>query len=157
MLSRFSMHGHAEMVNKGFQPEIGTLWLHIDLLARAEKFQEARFLLKYMKMEPDRAIWGSLVSGCNAHGRVELGEYRAECLFQLEPENAGPYLCFCRIFMQELVDGMMYSMIRRELNDERMKKVPGCTSKETHGVVHEFLAGDNFYPECRNIYTCNVG
>jgi hypothetical protein len=33
-----------------------------------------------------------------------------------------------------------------------MKKVPGCTSIEIDGVVHEFLVGDKFHPECKSIY-----
>ncbi|AES91463.1 putative tetratricopeptide-like helical domain, DYW domain-containing protein [Medicago truncatula] len=135
----------------GISPKLQHYGCMIDLLARAEKFEEAEILMKNMEMEPDGAIWGSLLSACKAHGRVEFGEYVAERLFQLEPENAGAFVLLSNIYAGAgRWDDV--ARIRTRLNDKGMKKVPGCTSIEIDGDVHEFLVGDKFHPECNNIY-----
>ncbi|XP_019439867.1 PREDICTED: pentatricopeptide repeat-containing protein At1g08070, chloroplastic [Lupinus angustifolius] len=123
----------------------------IDLLARAGKFEEAKILMRNMEMEPDGAIWGSLLSACKVHGNVEFGEYVAERLFQLEPENPGAFVLLSNIYAGAgRWDDV--ARIRTKLNDKGMKKVPGCTSIEVDGVVHEFLVGDKFHQQNENIY-----
>lgn len=135
----------------GICPKLQHYGCMIDLLARAGKFEEAEILMKNMEMEPDGAIWGSLLSACRAHGRVELGEYVAERLFQLEPENPGAFVLLSNIYAGAgRWDDV--ARVRTRLNDKGMKKVPGCTSIEIDGVVHEFLVGDKLHPECEKIY-----
>ncbi|XP_057744005.1 pentatricopeptide repeat-containing protein At1g08070, chloroplastic [Arachis stenosperma] len=124
----------------------------IDLLARSGKFEEAKSLMRSMDMEPDGAIWGSLLNACKVHGDVEFGEYVAEQLFQLEPENTGAYVLLSNIYAGAgRWDDV--ARIRTMLNDKGMKKVPGCTSIEVDGVVHEFLVGDKFHPQSKEIHT----
>lgn len=123
----------------------------IDLLARAGKFEEAKNLINNMEMEPDGAIWGSLLNACRIHGQVELGEYVANRLFELEPENPGAYVLLSNIYAGAgRWDDV--ARIRTSLNDRGMKKVPGCTSIEIDSFVHEFLVGDKFHPQSGNIY-----
>ncbi|KAK7264958.1 hypothetical protein RJT34_32572 [Clitoria ternatea] len=123
----------------------------IDLLGRAGKFEEAKIMMRNMEMEPDGAIWGSLLNACRVHGQVELGEYVAERLFQMEPENPGAYVLLSNIYAGAgRWDDV--ARIRTRLNDKGMKKVPGCTSIEIDGVVHEFLVGDKFHPQSKSIY-----
>ncbi|XP_015895115.3 pentatricopeptide repeat-containing protein At1g08070, chloroplastic [Ziziphus jujuba] len=123
----------------------------IDLLGRAGKFDEAETLMKNMEMKPDGAIWGSLLGACRVHGRVELGKYVAEHLFELEPENAGAYVLLSNIYAGAgRWDDV--ARVRTRLNDQGMKKVPGCTSIEVDSVVHEFLVGDKVHPKSRDIY-----
>ncbi|XP_027330759.1 pentatricopeptide repeat-containing protein At1g08070, chloroplastic [Abrus precatorius] len=123
----------------------------IDLLGRAGKFEEAKIMMRNMEMEPDGAIWGSLLNACRVHGQVEWGEYVAERLFQLEPENPGAYVLLSNIYAGAgKWDDV--ARIRTRLNDKGMKKVPGCTSIELDGVVHEFLVGDKFHPQSEKIY-----
>ncbi|XP_050870717.1 pentatricopeptide repeat-containing protein At1g08070, chloroplastic [Lathyrus oleraceus] len=139
------------MQDYGISPKLEHYGCMIDLLARAGKFEDAEILMKNMEMEPDGAIWGSLLSACKAHGHVELGEYVAERLFQLEPKNAGAFVLLSNIYAGAgKWDDV--ARIRTRLNDKGMKKVPGCTSIVIDGIVHEFLVGDKFHPECKNIY-----
>lgn len=135
----------------GISPKLQHYGCMIDLLGRSGKFEEAKFLMGNMEMGPDGAIWGSLLNACRIHGEVELGEYVAERLFQLEPENAGAYVLLSNIYAGAgRWDDV--ARIRTRLKDKGMKKIPGCTSIEIDGVVHEFLVGDKFHPQCENIY-----
>nr|GEV24765.1 hypothetical protein [Tanacetum cinerariifolium] len=42
--------------------------------------------------------------------------------------------------------------IRTKFRDEGSKKIPGCTSIEVNGIVHEFLASDKTHPMSDKIY-----
>ncbi|GMY36094.1 pentatricopeptide repeat-containing protein At1g08070, chloroplastic [Fagus crenata] len=123
----------------------------IDLLGRAGMFDEAETLMNSMEMKPDGAIWGSLLGACRVHGRVELGEYVAEHLFELEPDNPGAYVLLSNIYAGAgRWDDV--ARIRNRLNDMGMKKVPGCTSIEVDGVVHEFVVSDKVHPLRKDVY-----
>ena len=69
----------------------------IDILGQAGSFEEAESLITNMEMKPDGAIWGSLLGACRVHNHVELGEFVADRLFELEPENPGPYVLLSNI------------------------------------------------------------
>ena len=146
-------HRYFSSMNKdyGISPKLQHYGCMIDLLARSGKFDEAKVLMGNMEMEPDGAIWGSLLNACRIHGQVEFGEYVAERLFELEPENSGAYVLLSNIYAGAgRWDDV--AKIRTKLNDKGMKKVPGCTSIEIDGVVHEFLVGDKFHPQSENIF-----
>ncbi|XP_038696151.1 pentatricopeptide repeat-containing protein At1g08070, chloroplastic [Tripterygium wilfordii] len=134
-----------------FSPNLYHYGCMVDLLGQAGLFEEAEILIKNMEMKPDGAIWGSLLAACRVHGHVELGEYVAERLFELEPENPGAYVLLSNIYagVGRWDD---VARIRTILNDKGMKKVPGCSSIEVDSVVHEFLVGDRVHPKCREIY-----
>jgi len=135
----------------GISPKLQHYGCMIDLLARGGKFEEAKVMMGNMQMEPDGAIWGSLLNACRIHGQVEFGEYVAEQLFQLEPENSGAYVLLSNIYAGAgRWDDV--ARIRTRLNDKGMKKVPGCTSIEIDGIVHEFLVGDKLHSQSEYIY-----
>ncbi|EXB86239.1 hypothetical protein L484_005950 [Morus notabilis] len=132
-------------------PKLQHYGIMIDLLGRAGLFDEAESLIKNMEMKPDGAIWGSLLGACRAHRRVELGEFVAERLSELEPGNPGPYVLLSNIYAgASRWDDV--ARIRTKLHDKGMKKVPGCTSIEVDNVVHEFLVGDKVHPLSEDIY-----
>ncbi|KAK9130747.1 hypothetical protein Sjap_011234 [Stephania japonica] len=122
----------------------------IDLLGRVGLLGEAKALIDNMEIPPDGAIWGSLLGACRFHGDVELAEIAAKHLFEFEPEDPGGYVLLSNIYAQA---GKWEDVarIRTTLNDRGMKKVPGCTSIEVDGVVHEFLVNDRVHPRSKDI------
>ncbi|XP_043723316.1 pentatricopeptide repeat-containing protein At1g08070, chloroplastic-like [Telopea speciosissima] len=160
VLSACSHAGLVELGHKYFDimiqdykisPKLQHYGCVIDLLGRAGLFDEAEALMKTMEMEPDGAIWGSLLGACRVHGNVELGEFVAKHLFKLEPENPGGYVLLSNIYARA---GRWEEVarIRTRLNDKGMKKVPGSSSIEVDSVVHEFLVGDKSHPQYEEIY-----
>ncbi|KAK6146159.1 hypothetical protein DH2020_020028 [Rehmannia glutinosa] len=132
-------------------PQLQHYGCMIDLLARAGLFEEAMSLVERMEMEPDGAIWGSILGACRIYKNLELAEYAAEKLFKLEPDNPGAYILLSNIYAgfgrwDEV------ARIRTFLNDKGMKKVPGSTSIEVDGVVHEFLVSDRTHSKSAEIY-----
>ncbi|CAA3025652.1 pentatricopeptide repeat-containing At1g08070, chloroplastic [Olea europaea subsp. europaea] len=123
----------------------------IDLLGRAKLFDEAVALIERMDIEPDGAIWGSLLGACRIHNNLEIGEYAVKNLFKLEPNNPGAYVLLSNLYAGAgRWDDV--ARIRTFLNDKGMKKVPGCTSIEVDSVVHEFLVSDRSHPQSTEIY-----
>ncbi|KAK9098785.1 hypothetical protein Syun_025830 [Stephania yunnanensis] len=122
----------------------------IDLFGRAGLLGEAKALIDNMEIPPDGAIWGSLLGACRFHGNVELAEIAAKHLFEFEPEDPGGYVLLSNIYAQA---GKWEDVarIRTALNDRGKKKVPGCTSIEVDGVVHEFLVNDRVHARSKDI------
>ncbi|KAJ7964366.1 Pentatricopeptide repeat-containing protein [Quillaja saponaria] len=151
-LPKLGYHYFNSMVQDyNIPPKLQHYGCMVDLLGRAGKLDEAEDMMKNMKREPDGAMWGSLLNACRAHRCVELGEYIAERLFELEPENPGAYVLLSNIYAGAgRWDDV--ARIRTRLNDKGMKKVPGCTSIEVDSVVHEFLVGDKVHPQAESIY-----
>ncbi|KAG0475577.1 hypothetical protein HPP92_015263 [Vanilla planifolia] len=44
------------------------------------------------------AVWGALLGACRLHKNVELGQFAAERVFELEPHDAGPHLLLYNIY-----------------------------------------------------------
>lgn len=132
-------------------PQLQHYGCMIDLLGRAGLFEEAMALVERMDMEPDGAIWGSILGACKIHKNLELAEYAAKTLFELEPDNPGNYVLLSNIYAGAgRWDDV--ARIRTFLNDKGMKKVPGSTSIEVDGIAHEFLVSDRTHPKSTEIY-----
>ncbi|OWM71726.1 pentatricopeptide repeat-containing protein At1g08070, chloroplastic-like [Punica granatum] len=160
VLSACSHAGLVEFGRKNFTlmvdefkitPQLHHYGCMINLLGRAGLFSEAESMIRSMDMEPDEAIWGSLLKACRIHRQVQLGETVAQNLFKLEPSNPGAYILLSNIYA-EAGRWDDVARIRTRLNDVGMKKVPGCTSIEVNSVVHEFLVADKAHPQSEQIY-----
>ncbi|KAF6171717.1 hypothetical protein GIB67_007238 [Kingdonia uniflora] len=106
------LHGcsHAGLVNQGFRffksmvedhhmrPRIDHYTCVIDLLGRAGRLREAYRFISTMPFEPNHAVWGALLGACVIHENVELGEFAAKRLFELEPANIGNYVLMSKIY-----------------------------------------------------------
>lgn len=80
-------HCFNSMKKYGLVPSADHYSLLVDLLGRAGRFVEAHDLIKSMPMQPHAGVWGSLLSACNLHNNVELGEIAATHCFELEPDT----------------------------------------------------------------------
>ncbi|KAL3641968.1 hypothetical protein CASFOL_012783 [Castilleja foliolosa] len=154
---------HAGLVNLGrgffnlmvhdynMSPQLQHYGCMIDLLGRAGFLDEAMLLIEKMKIEPDGAIWGSILSACKNYKILKLAEYASKKLFELEPNNPGAYIILSNLYAHfEKWDDV--ARIRTLINDEGMKKIPGSTSIEIDGFVHEFLVSDRKHPKSLEIY-----
>ncbi|KAL8112374.1 hypothetical protein AgCh_019903 [Apium graveolens] len=80
-------HCFNSMKKYGLVPSADHYSLMVDLLGRAGRLVEAQDLIKSMPMQPHAGVWGSLLSACNLHNNVELGEIAAKHCFELEPDT----------------------------------------------------------------------
>ncbi|KAL0724508.1 hypothetical protein Bca4012_039107 [Brassica carinata] len=104
----------------------------IDEGRSAGLIEEAERFIVSMPMEPDELIWGSLLSGSRILGDVKTCEAALKRLIELDPMNSGAYVLLSNV--------------------KGIKKVPGCSSVEVDGVIHEFVVGDESQEESESIY-----
>eukprot|EP01018_Ginkgo_biloba_P018939 Gb_33112 [translate_table: standard] len=123
----------------------------VDLLGRAGCLAEAEDFIDNMPFQPDAMIWGSLLSACRMHSNLSLGKRAAEHLFELEPQNSGPYILLSNIYAAagRWDDA---ATVRKTMKERGVKKNPGCSWTEIHNTVHSFIAEDRSNPQTEVIY-----
>ncbi|KAF5175942.1 Pentatricopeptide repeat-containing protein [Thalictrum thalictroides] len=91
----------------------------VDLLGRAGLLNEAREMVESMPMDANVIIWGALMGACEKHGNVEMGEWVAKHLEELEPWNDGVYVVlsniYARVGMWEDVERVRMIMKTRKI------------------------------------------
>lgn len=107
-------------------------------------------LLNYDSNNSDPVIRQTLLVGCKRNKILEKGEVVAEWLLELELLNAENYILLSSMY-ESCSQWMKMSLVRKQVKDKGIKVVPGCTSIEVDGLVHEFVMGDWSHPESKEI------
>ena len=143
---------HAGMVSEGrgvfrlmekfdLEPKIEHFGCMIDLLGRAGMVEEAYEMARLMPVECDDIIWGSILSACKIHNKVELGREIAGSLIRSGQARSGTYVVLSKI-LADVGDLEAAAAARRMMRDGGMRKEPGGAAIEVNGKVQEFLAGE---------------
>ncbi|KAG4964159.1 hypothetical protein JHK86_041027 [Glycine max] len=123
----------------------------VDLWGRAGRLGEAMKLINEMPMEPTPVVWVALLSACRLHSNVELGEFAANRLLELESGNDGSYTLLSNIYANARrwkdVARIRYTMKRTGI-----KKRPGCSWIQGRKGVATFYVGDRSHPQSQQIY-----
>lgn len=102
--------GHAGLLDEGLQyfdnitkdyqlvPSLEHYACIVDLLGRSGCLDKARDFIITMPLKPDAYIWGILLGACRIHCNVELGEFAAKHLSELDPENTGNCVLLSNIY-----------------------------------------------------------
>jgi pentatricopeptide repeat protein len=134
----------------GIQPTIEHYGGLVDILGRAGRIAEAEELIKSMPMAPDQFVLGGLLGACRIHGNLEAAERAAKQLLEIDPYHSGTYVLLSNIYKSS--KKWEEAKRTRELMAERgMRKPPGCSQIEVHGVVHEFVKGDSSHRQSSEI------
>lgn len=110
MVAILSACGHSGLVDLGeklfkkmqcvydIAPRLEHFACMADLFGRAGSFEKAIQVITMMPFSPTPAIWASLIGACRIHGKVEIGEWAAEKLLDLRPENPEYYVLIANMF-----------------------------------------------------------
>ncbi|KAA8521299.1 hypothetical protein F0562_011955 [Nyssa sinensis] len=123
----------------------------VDLLGRAGRLNEAMKLIQSMPMEPSPIVWVALLSACRTHANVELGEYAADQLLELESENDGSYTLLSNIYASAR-RWKDVARIRSLMKRTGIKKRPGCSWVQGKKGTVAFFVGDRSHPLSQQIY-----
>ena len=124
----------------------------VDLLGRAGRLEDAKEFVEKMPMEPDVSTWGALLGACRVHKDMDMGRLAAERLFELDPQNPGPYVIMSNIYAaagrwKEVED------IRQMMKMKGVTKEPGVSWIEINSEIQIFHAGSKTHPRTEEI--CN--
>lgn len=124
----------------------------VDLFSRAGLLNEALEFIQTMPIKPQAALWGSLLSACRQNPKdVELAEFVASQLMEIEPDNDATYVLLSNIYAyNNMWDDV--AKLRRWMKDRGIRKTPGCSFIEVNGVVYEFIVGDKSHPRTEEVY-----
>ncbi|KAI3855106.1 hypothetical protein MKX03_018500 [Papaver bracteatum] len=123
----------------------------VDLFGRANLLREALELIESMPFPPNVIIWGALLSACKVHNDVELGEFAAKRLLDLDPEHDGAHVQLSNIYANA---GRWNDVgeVRKFMKNQGISKEKGGSRIELNGQVHEFLVRDKNHPQVNEIY-----
>ncbi|OVA10587.1 Pentatricopeptide repeat [Macleaya cordata] len=123
----------------------------VDLLGRAGLLDKAIDLINKMPYKPHSAIFGTLLGACRIHKNLELAEFAAQKLLDLDPKSAAGYVQLANVYATmdrwDQVAG-----VRQLMKQNKVVKTPGYSWIEVKNVVHEFRSGDRIHPELDSIH-----
>lgn len=70
----------------------------VDLFGRAGRLDQVEALINVMPTGHSTALWMNVLSACRMHLDVDRGISAAEHLFELDPENAAPYVLLSNMY-----------------------------------------------------------
>ncbi|XP_058083311.1 pentatricopeptide repeat-containing protein At5g66520-like [Magnolia sinica] len=140
------------MVNvQGIKAELDHYACMVDLLGRAGLLEEAERFIASMPIKPDNVVWGALLGACRIHNDVEMAQRVGNFLIESDWDHDGRYILLSNIYV-ESNKGDDAEEVRKTMRRRRIKRVPGSSSIEVNGVVHEFVAGDRSHEKTDEIY-----
>ncbi|XP_068664031.1 pentatricopeptide repeat-containing protein At2g02980, chloroplastic-like [Aristolochia californica] len=134
----------------GIEPSMEHYGCMTDLLCRASLVEEAYDLVQTMPLSPNAIIWRTLLGGFMKKRIVDKGESVAERLLEVEPSNAENYVLISN-FYASILQWEKVSHMRKKMKENGVKILPGCSSIEVDGFVHEFVRGNESHPETKEI------
>ncbi|MQM19332.1 hypothetical protein Taro_052335 [Colocasia esculenta] len=136
----------------GVEPRPDHYYCMVDLLCRAGLIVEAVDLIHNMPFTPHRAVFGALLGACRIQKNLELAEFAAQKLLELEPRSAGAYVQLANVYaaMHRWED---VSKIRRLMKDGKVVKTPGYSWIVVNSIVHVFRSGDRLHTQLDLIYS----
>ena len=133
------------------KPQIEHYGCMVDLLGRAGKLEEAIRFTERMHLKPNAVIWATLLFCCKIHGNEDLLISVTEKIMDQEPSNPG-YLTLVSNLSASFGRWEDALSFRVAMRQQRMEKVPGCSSIQVGNKVHEFLAKDTRHVQRKEIY-----
>ncbi|KAI3831532.1 hypothetical protein MKW92_046091 [Papaver armeniacum] len=123
----------------------------VDLLGRAGFLQKAVDLISGMPYKPHPAIFGTLLGACRIHKNLELAEFAAQKLLDLDPNSAAGYVQLANVYA-DMKRWDQVARVRQLMKKHKVVKTPGYSWIEVKNVVHEFRSGDRFHPDLELIH-----
>uniref|UniRef100_A0A0E0ISM5 DYW domain-containing protein n=1 Tax=Oryza nivara TaxID=4536 RepID=A0A0E0ISM5_ORYNI len=139
------------MKEHNLEPEIDHYVTVVDLLGRAGLLNDALVFIFKMPMKPTAAVWGALLGSCRMHKNAKIGQFAADHVFELDPDDTGPPVLLYNIYAST-GQWDAAARVRKMMKATRVKKEPACSWVEIENSVHMFVANDDTHPRSEEIY-----
>ncbi|GER28477.1 pentatricopeptide repeat-containing protein [Striga asiatica] len=133
------------------EPKIEHYGCVVDLLARNGLVEEAMDFVHEMPLKADGVIWTAILASARIHKKIEFAEVALRRLMELDPKNPANYVMLSNVYGEARKwDGL--ARLKVAVRDMGSRKVPGVSSIELDGEIHEFYAFDERHAESEGIY-----
>jgi hypothetical protein len=92
--------------------------------------KEAREIVEGMPMKANVVIWGCLLSACEKYSNVQMGEWVAKHLLDLEPWNDGVYVVLSNIYASRGL-WLEVERVRLIMKQRTLAKIPAYSLATT--------------------------
>lgn len=135
----------------GIVPAVEHFSCMVDLFGRAGLLNKAKKVITSMPYRPTTAMWATLVGACRIHGNSEIGEWAAEKLLEMKPENPGYYVLIANM---HAAAGRWSKLaeVRTYMRDLGVRKAPGCTWVDVGSGFSPFVVGDTSKHNSNDLY-----
>ncbi|KAF3438424.1 hypothetical protein FNV43_RR21186 [Rhamnella rubrinervis] len=142
---------HSMQKDFGIEPTSEHYTCLVDLLGRAGLLNLALKIIQEMPVQVQVPAWGSLLSACRTYCNIELGEFVAEKLLNLNTERASNCVLMANLYTS-VGKWKEAAMTRKLIKKQQLVKERGWSQVEINGSLHFFVAGDQAYPHSVDIY-----
>uniref|UniRef100_A0A2P2JKJ6 Pentatricopeptide repeat-containing protein n=1 Tax=Rhizophora mucronata TaxID=61149 RepID=A0A2P2JKJ6_RHIMU len=122
-----------------------------DLFGRAGLLQKAKEIITKMPYRPTSSMWATLLGACRIHGDKVMGEWVAEKLLEMRPENSGYYVLISNVYAAAGCWDKL-AKVRTFMRDQGVRKDPGCAWVDVGSGFLPFLVGDTSQPRAKELY-----
>ncbi|KAL5583135.1 hypothetical protein UlMin_015577 [Ulmus minor] len=137
--------------NYDIQPKMEHYSCMVDLYSRAGMLEKAMDIINKMPFPAGATVWRTLLAACHVRRNLELGELAAQKLISLEPQDSAAYVLLSNIYAAA-GKWQERSMVRKLMDDRKVKKEAGYSWIEVKNKTYTFLAGDLSHPMSERIY-----
>lgn len=135
----------------GIEPRIEHYGCMVDILGRAGRIEEAIRFTETMHLEPNAVIWATVLSACKTHRKWNLSDSLIRKILDQEPDNPS-YLKLVTNLSSSADQRQEALNFRLATRQQGAEKIPGCSSIQVGGSVHEFVARDTSHPRIKEVY-----
>ncbi|XP_074379217.1 pentatricopeptide repeat-containing protein At5g42450, mitochondrial-like [Apium graveolens] len=123
----------------------------VDLLSRSGRFGEAEKFIRDLPFDPGIGFWKALLGGCQIHSNMELGEFAAQKIMALDPEDVSSYVLLSNAHSAaERWQNVL--LVRHKMLEKGLQRVPGCSWIEIQSNIHVFVTRDEKHDQSNEIY-----
>lgn len=135
----------------GLTPQLEHYACMVDLFGRAGLQKKAEAILRRMPYKPTPAMWATLIGACRIHGNTDIGEWAAEKLMEMRPQNSGYYVLIANMYAAAGHWNKL-AEVRTFMRDLGVRKAPGCAWVDAGSGISPFLVGDTSSTQTDEIY-----
>ncbi|KAG8061750.1 hypothetical protein GUJ93_ZPchr0003g18649 [Zizania palustris] len=150
------MHFNLMLKDYGMIPHIEHYGCMTDLLGQEGDLREVLQFIENMRIAPTLRIWGSLLTASRNKNDIDIIEYAAEMIFQMEHDNTWCYVVLSSIYVDAGRWGDV-ERVRSLMNEKGLQKMDARILVELYGMAYSFVNGDMSHLQSTTIHeVCGI-